>query len=412
MNKKLETWCYGGKTKAFFVSQIEIIHQYNTKMMDRLLVIMTIIVGGYLALSTWSGVLAQYFVVYPVWFVLMVSMLITFKLKKNKSALFTKIYMILFSCVIFTFVCILGTIFTPDSRASLFIVYVLGLPMLLVIPTHHMYVFLTIVTFIFSVMSFWVKNLEYAQLDIIHGITCLVIGIFISHHILESRMKLYELNEQLGTRNIQLDRQLQEKEKQLLQSRIAILLSQIQPHFLYNALTTICGLCDENPKEAKKITAEFADYLRHNLDTLNKNTSVPFLDELQHTKIYLSIEKKRFEEKLNVVYHIDAMGFFIPSLTVQPLVENAVKHGILKRKKGGTITISAKENADDYQITIEDDGIGFDPYQSMPESETHIGITNVRDRLWSICQGTLTIESEIDRGTRAIIKIPKGDTKR
>ncbi|MEG2351036.1 MAG: histidine kinase, partial [Hungatella sp.] len=93
---------------------------------------------------------------------------------------------------------------------------------------------------------------------------------------------------------------LQEQENLLAQSRISILLSQIQPHFLYNTLTVICGLCDENPGEAKKVTAEFADYLRHNLDMLNQKTPVPFLDELQHTKLYLSIEKKRFEKKLNI----------------------------------------------------------------------------------------------------------------
>ncbi|MEG7531606.1 MAG: histidine kinase, partial [Hungatella sp.] len=131
-----------------------------------------------------------------------------------------------------------------------------------------------------------------------------------------------------------------ERESQLAQSRIAILLSQIQPHFLYNTLTAICGLCDENPKEAKRVTAEFADYLRHNLEALKQSTPISFEDELCHTEVYLSIERKRFEEKLGVVYDIKTKDFCIPSLTIQPLVENAVKHGVLKRKKGGTITIA------------------------------------------------------------------------
>lgn len=204
---------------------------------------------------------------------------------------------------------------------------------------------------------------------------------------------------------------LQEQETQLAQSRISILLSQIQPHFLYNTLTVICGLCDENPMEAKKVTAEFADYLRHNLDTLNKRTPVPFLDELQHTELYLSIEKKRFEEKLRVVYDIETKDFYIPALTMQPLVENAVKHGVRKVKKGGTVTIRTAENTDSYEVSIIDDGVGYDTSKPLDEPDMHIGIENVQGRLWSMCRGTLTIESEVGRGTAATIRIPKGDIK-
>lgn len=205
---------------------------------------------------------------------------------------------------------------------------------------------------------------------------------------------------------------LQAQENQLTQSRIAILLSQIQPHFLYNTLTAICGLCDENPKEAKRVTAEFADYLRHNLESLSVGTPTPFLDELKHTKVYLGIEKKRFEDKLNIVYDITVDDFLIPALTVQPLVENAVKHGIRRAKKGGTVTIHTAENADYYEITVEDDGIGFDSGQLQSDDKMHIGIENVRDRLWSMCRGTLTIKSKAGLGTRAVIKIPKGDINR
>ncbi|MEG0688837.1 MAG: ATP-binding protein, partial [Hungatella sp.] len=98
--------------------------------------------------------------------------------------------------------------------------------------------------------------------------------------------------------------------------------------------------------------------------------------------------------------------------TIQPLVENAVKHGVLKRKKGGTITIATAETATFYKITIADDGIGFDTSKPMSVPDSHIGIANVRDRLWAMCEGTLTIESEIGRGTTATIKIPKGGTQR
>lgn len=410
MNRKLEKWCYGGKSKAFFIEQNIVIHQYNTKIMDHLLLIMTIILGCYVVTEACFNPIQHYLVTYSVCFAILLMMFCLSKIKANKSILFTRIYIMLFSCIMFGFVCVIGTIFEPNARAIMFMVYALVLPMLFIIPTHYMYGFLTTVTCIFSMISLQVKDIGYAQMDISHGITCLVIGVFISHHILESRMTLYELNKQLDTRNLQLDKQLQEKEQQLLQSRISILISQIQPHFLYNTLTVICGLCDENPKEAKKVTSEFADYLRHNLDTLNQSTPIPFLDELQHTQLYLSIEKRRFEEKLCIVYDIKIKDFPIPSLTLQPLVENAVKHGITKKKNGGTVTIATKEREDCYEITIMDDGVGFDPAQPLSEPELHIGIKNVHDRLWSMCGGTLTIDSEAGRGTTAMIEIPKGDT--
>ncbi|MEG2687211.1 MAG: histidine kinase [Christensenellaceae bacterium] len=407
MNQKFETWCYGGKNKHFFQTQSESIHQYNSKMMDRLLLIMTIIIGCYLGVGTWTKLFSKYSTVYLVCFAVLLVMLCTFKLKMRKSITYTRIYMLLFSFVMFAFVCVLGTVFEPGARATLFIVYVLALPMLFIVPTHYMYAFLITATGVFSIIALQIKGLEYAEMDIAHGVTCLAIGIFISRHILQSRMALYAVNEQLDARNMKLDKQLQLQQQQLLQSRISILLSQIQPHFLYNTLTVICGLCDENPKEAKKVTAEFADYLRHNLDTLNQCASVPFADELRHIKVYLYIEKKRFESKLQVVYDIKTDEFRIPSLTVQPLVENAVKHGVLRRKNGGVITISTQNLDGWYEITIADDGVGFDVNQPQAEPNTHIGIQNVRDRLWSLCKGTLTINSEVGTGTKAVIKIPK-----
>ncbi|MEG2324342.1 MAG: histidine kinase [Anaerovoracaceae bacterium] len=408
MMQKLEAWCYGGKSKAFYTAQSKAIHQYNTKMMERLLLVMTMIIGMYLLVSTGSGHFSRYSSAYVVCFIALFFMLCSFKLKAKKPICFTRIYMILFSVVMFGFVCALGTFFEPNARATLVIVYVLVLPMLFVIPTHYMYGFLSLATAVFSITALCVKDLTSAQMDITHSITCIVIGIFLSHHILESRMALYAQREQLDARNAALDKKLQEKEIQLLQSRISIMLSQIQPHFLYNTLTAICGLCDENPKEAKKVTAEFADYLRHNLESLTQSTPVPFEDELRHTKVYLGIEKKRFEQRLNIVYDIANIDFRIPALTIQPLVENAVKHGVTRKKSGGTVTLSTRKLEDCYEIIIADDGVGFDVNEPLTDPNTHVGIENVRCRLWSICRGTLNIKSTVGDGTTAIIKIPRG----
>lgn len=149
VNKKLEEWCYGGVSKDFFMQQSEAIHQYNSKMLNRLLLLLTIIFGLYIALTRGSDVFSTYYEAYIAYFVVLLLMLCIFKLKINKSIRFTKLYMLLFSCVMFSFVCITGTIYDTDARAILTIVYILVLPMLFVGSTHHTYAFLTAATCIF-----------------------------------------------------------------------------------------------------------------------------------------------------------------------------------------------------------------------------------------------------------------------
>ncbi|MGN0154920.1 MAG: sensor histidine kinase [Lachnospiraceae bacterium] len=200
---------------------------------------------------------------------------------------------------------------------------------------------------------------------------------------------------------------LKEQEKELTESRISIMMSQIQPHFLYNSLNTIYHLCGKNPQMAQKAINDFSEYLRGNLDSLKRKTPVPFDVELRHIEIYLSLEKMRFDEELHIVYHIEANDFMIPSLAVQPLVENAVKYGIGKKENGGTVVITTKDCGTYYEISVEDDGAGFDVGKQPADDKTHIGIENVRNRLWTMCHATLTIESEIGKGTKAVIQLPK-----
>ena len=202
-------------------------------------------------------------------------------------------------------------------------------------------------------------------------------------------------------------RQGEQVERELAQSRISIMLSQIQPHFLYNTLSAIAYLCDKNPKLARKATEEFAQYLRGNMDSLKQRAPVPFTAELRHLEIYLSLEKLRFEDELNIVYDIQAKDFMLPSLTVQPLVENAVKYGVGKAEDGGTVTISTRECEDHYEIVVDDDGVGYDPYVKQDDGRTHIGIDNVKSRLWSMSKGTLEIVSRKGAGTTATIRLPK-----
>ncbi|MCL1958809.1 MAG: histidine kinase [Spirochaetes bacterium] len=196
-------------------------------------------------------------------------------------------------------------------------------------------------------------------------------------------------------------------ENKLTQSRIYIILSQIQPHFLYNSLAVISRLCDKDPAEAKKVTINFSNYLRANMNLLDSVTPIPFENELNHTIGFLNLEKAMYGEALKVIYDIQIKNFKLPSLTVQPIVENAVKHGIGKKEGGGTITISTKETEDNYLVIITDDGVGFENVKAANDGQQHIGINNVRLRLSVQCGGSLEIESKPGAGTIATIIIPK-----
>jgi len=201
----------------------------------------------------------------------------------------------------------------------------------------------------------------------------------------------------------ELQSKLLKSENELLQSQVSVMLSQIRPHFLFNSLVTIQELCLIDAQEASETVAEFSKYLRHNIDSLSDKEPVTFEKELQHVQLYLSIEKKRFGEKLNIVNDISVSDFYIPALTLQPIVENAVRHGLTTRWEGGTITISTVEINGDVIITVHDDGVGFDT-KTIGKNST--GIRNVQSRLDAMCNGVLEIVSEIGTGTTATIKIP------
>jgi len=149
--------------------------------------------------------------------------------------------------------------------------------------------------------------------------------------------------------------------RDLTENRISIMLSQIRPHFLFNSLTAIQELCLIDPETASEAMGEFSHYLRGNIDSLSINKPVPFEKELHHVKMYLSLEKRRFSKKLNVVYDVLTSDFFLPALTLQPVVENAVRHGVVKRNEGGTVTIRSEKTETGIIITVTDDGAGFDP---------------------------------------------------
>ncbi|MCQ2509780.1 MAG: histidine kinase [Lachnospiraceae bacterium] len=197
--------------------------------------------------------------------------------------------------------------------------------------------------------------------------------------------------------------EISEQRQKLTEKQTQMMISQIQPHFLYNALNAIYYLCGKDNRQARKMILMFSDYLRVNMDSLKSAEPIPFEKELTHTRTYLDIELLRFGNILQVEYDIQAVDFVLPALSLQPLVENAVKYGIRGREDGGTVTISTRREDGKIYITVSDDGIGFDPEQLPQDGRSHVGIENTRSRLQSICDGQLVIESHIGAGTKATI---------
>lgn len=194
-------------------------------------------------------------------------------------------------------------------------------------------------------------------------------------------------------------------EAELKESRVAIMLSQIQPHFIYNTLGTIERMCLKDPQKANELVRNFSLYLRGNFSELDSVTPIRFTEELKHVEHYASIEKVRFPD-MSITYDVEATEFVLPALSVQPLVENAIKHGLMRLETGGTVAIRSYETPTHFCVEVKDDGVGFDPAAPIDEKK-HVGLRNIRGRLQAMVDGDLLLESAPGAGTKAVIMIPK-----
>ncbi len=264
------------------------------------------------------------------------------------------------------------------------------------------------IEFVFLLMYIIGPNF-FVIFDLINGtcVTYLLMAMFVFvlyiHIDLRRGDVIFEQTLEIAER----DMQLVEKENKLTQQSTQLMLSQIQPHFLYNTLNTISSLCDISPKVAQEATDKFAEYLRENMNSINCTAPIPFSTELSHVEKYVWIEKLRFGKRVNVEYNINTTEFLVPPLTIQPVVENAIKHGICKKPNGGKLIISTYDDEDNWFVSIKDNGVGFDPTVKKEDGRSHVGITNVKDRLTQMVGGTLYIKSKVGKGTHALIKIPK-----
>lgn len=213
--------------------------------------------------------------------------------------------------------------------------------------------------------------------------------------------------------------ELEEKRKEILQlnealrdSRIKNSISQMHPHFLYNALASIREIILENPEYASDLIYDFTTHLRACVKSMSNNDLVPFSQELENIRAYLNIEKMRFGDRLNIQYDISCDDFKIVPLSIQPLVENAVRHGIYNRgMKGGTIKIKSTSNNTSYTVTVQDDGVGFD-YEKIKQEikrgeRDSTGLINLIFRLEKLLHAEVIIDSKIDCGTMISVHIPK-----
>ena len=192
---------------------------------------------------------------------------------------------------------------------------------------------------------------------------------------------------------------------QLAESRISTMMSQIRPHFIYNTLGSIEQLCEVDPKKAGELVHDFAKYLRGNFGELDNPKPILMSQEMEHVHHYISIENVRFPD-MTFTFEMNSDDFKIPALTVQPIVENAIKHGLMRLQSGGTIRVVSFETETDYCVTVEDDGVGFDTNVLLDERK-HVGLRNIRERLKTMVNGTLEIKSVVNVGTKVLIKIPK-----
>ncbi len=207
---------------------------------------------------------------------------------------------------------------------------------------------------------------------------------------------------------IQMDRNQQrvEQEKRLMDMNVAMMQSQMQPHFLFNALSSIRRMIKKDPEVAEVAIENFSLYLRQNMESMNRVEPIPFDTELKHVEQYLYLEKLRFGERLSIHYDIGFSDFALPVLSLQPIVENAVKHGVLKKEEGGSVWIKTCREGGKVVLTVEDDGVGFRPELMGKDGRMHIGFENVKKRLKMQCKGNVTVDSTVGLGTKVTMTIP------
>lgn len=194
------------------------------------------------------------------------------------------------------------------------------------------------------------------------------------------------------------------QQREIAHQRASVMVLQMSPHFIYNTMMGIYYLCDQDSGKAKQVTLDFTTYLRKNFTAIASEDTIPFQDELEHTRAYLAVEQAQFEDVLFVNFDTPHTMFRIPPLTLQPIVENAVKHGMKSSSEPIHISVVTRQTDNSSEIIVEDDGVGFNP---VDDNEPHIALDNIRQRLELMCKGKLVISEREGGGLSVRVTIPE-----
>ena len=202
--------------------------------------------------------------------------------------------------------------------------------------------------------------------------------------------------------------ELKRSAREIEQRQALLLQEQIRPHFTFNSLTSIRELCETDPALAGEALDNLAGFLRKNMDALTARQLIPFERELEHIEQYVALEKLNPSCGFEVVYDLRVMDFLLPALSIQPLVENAIHHGVRNLGSEGLIVVSTEQRGEFIRIAVEDNGEGFPKGMSDAQRQriSH-GLENVRRRLETQCGGSLHMRSPEGGGVRAVVLIPK-----
>ena len=200
--------------------------------------------------------------------------------------------------------------------------------------------------------------------------------------------------------------QYMRQQREIAHQRASIMVLQMRPHFIFNTMMSIYYLCAQDSKKAQQVTLDFTSYLRKNFSAIASENTIPFANELEHTRAYLAVEQVQFEDSLFVEYDTPHTRFRVPPLTLQPIVENAVKHGMDPDSAPLRIYIRTRETDAGYEITVEDNGPGF-AQANTDDSEPHIALANIQQRLEIMCGGKLTVMPREGGGTVVKVILPE-----
>jgi sensor histidine kinase YesM len=228
------------------------------------------------------------------------------------------------------------------------------------------------------------------------------IGVFVLlfvHSLIHVKKSASEYNEK-----VTLLHEVERSKEMAIANERRFLQAQIRPHFLFNTLSVIASLSTRDPSKTRELIIHFSEYLRSSFDFDSADDLVPIYKEFELIGAYIAIEKARFGERINFILNCGIIPEIrIPRLSIQPLVENAIRHGILKKSQGGTVILKIKADRDNVIIEVIDDGGGMSPEQIhellSPEEGRGVGVKNINNRLKSLYGSGLYISSEPGRGT-------------